>query len=643
MHHPTISIAVIDEIQHTLKWGWKHTRDGLERTLVPSEFREINDRVYTPTWIRSREECVYLGIDSRYKDEYFAVRKSFQRPHHYPVFDDSTSKQSISVSPPETFTSIDIQIVDVQDTDTIKLCVSFTHPNGEETKKSVKYELSDFYLHEGRVLPVSLSASEPAVEATIELNADNISSSIDPSLVFPKKFRQYDWKPDTSPRLSIPAPRGQGGTPIFLISVDTFRYDALDAFNSVVDELGDDAVIPAEPRTQGNWTRPAHASMFTGVHPGTHGYVGTGGEKEGQFGIPSHLTTLPELLANNLYKCSGCVTREKTGIEYGFGRGMHQYSYKPISWMAPEHDGSDSINQVIQWVDRDRRKESKRLFYFLHLFDPHYPYAPTVFSDVSPIDCDLLERFKSAMSTNDYLKTLENPSSMSKDDIELIKSYYYRSVRYIGEQITRLIQHLKRVGLYSDALFIITGDHGEDFFERQFAGHNSVTDANIRPGMIIKPPADSDFEVPDNADIIDILPTIAQIIGADIPEQCDGVTWHGKSDIPRITERIRPDWYTIAVEINSTKGIFLYHENYPNCPTESQIEDGPIDVRFYDISSRTSGKPLKQTNISDSLYREFESIVKKHIKTQADTQTPSQEQVNVSAEAKARLEQLGYK
>ncbi|WP_435162008.1 sulfatase-like hydrolase/transferase [Halorubrum sp. SY-15] len=634
---------MIDDIWDSFKWGLKHARDGVERTLAPSEFRTVTDRVSVPPSVETPNQGVYLGTESGVKNEYFAVKRGPRRPQFYPVFDSSDATQSVSVSSSENFTGIDTQIVDVQNTDTVNLSATFTHPDGGTTNDSIRYNLQDYSLHDGRVLPLHLSAPRPATEATVTLETDHHDTRPIVSRLLPEKFRKHEWKPDQSPRLSVPAPRGQNGTPIFLISVDTFRYDALEAFAPVLEALGSDAIIPSEPRTQGHWTRPAHASMFTGVHPSTHKYVGFASEEEGQYGLPAELTTLPELLSNSSYKCSGCVPRSKTGVEYGFGRGMHRYKYNPISWADPDYDGADTIDQAIRWISADQRTQGNRLFYFLHLFDPHYPYVPTVFSDVSPIDFDLIERFESKMGVDDYLEALDQPASMSDTDVDLIKSYYYRAVRYAAEQIVRLVCHLKQVGLYEDSLLIITGDHGEDFFEREFAGHQSVTDANIRPGMVIKPPAGVDFRVPDTPDIIDFLPTIAELIDEDVPAQSEGVAWQRKSDTPRITERVRSDWYTISVEVESIKGVYTYQENYPSQPTEAQLTDGPVDVRFFNTTSRRPGEPLDRADPSDSLRDEIERVIENHIADANPTQPIENGRVKVSEDAKERLRKLGYK
>jgi arylsulfatase A-like enzyme len=205
---------------------------------------------------------------------------------------------------------------------------------------------------------------------------------------------------------------------------------------------------------------------------------------------------------------------------------------------------------------------------------------------------------------------------MDDNKIDLIKSYYYTAVSYAANQIKRLVLHLKHLNLYSDSLIIITGDHGEDFLEREFAGHNSVTDANIRPGMILKPPTDSNLDVPNNADIIDLLPTIAELVGESPPKQCDGVAWqnNSKSDIPRITERISPDSFTISLEKNSTKAIYTYEENHPKYPTKNQLENGPIDTRYYDTSSRSTGKSLNNIDKSNLSEEKFEELIVEHIR-----------------------------
>jgi hypothetical protein len=59
----------------------------------------------------------------------------------------------------------------------------------------------------------------------------------------------------------------------------------------------------------------------------------------------------------------------------------------------------------------------------------------------------------------------------------------------VDSLIKSIILNLKRQKLYNNTIIIITGDHGEEFFEQGYLGHHSAyTDYQIRVPMLIRHP-----------------------------------------------------------------------------------------------------------------------------------------------------------
>jgi len=166
----------------------------------------------------------------------------------------------------------------------------------------------------------------------------------------------------------------------FLISVDTLRYDVIDLFKPVVEAIGSSAVVPEEPRTQGHWTRPSHATMLTGTHPGTHGYVGGGRNANQIQGISPGVPRLPEILSETGYQCSACVGMHTLSPKYGFGRGFQSFVHQQRDYGKDGKTASSNVKQALRWLKdaAGQNGNGTNLFYFLHLFDPHYPYLPPI-------------------------------------------------------------------------------------------------------------------------------------------------------------------------------------------------------------------------------------------------------------------------
>jgi hypothetical protein len=265
---------------------------------------------------------------------------------------------------------------------------------------------------------------------------------------------------------------------------------------------------------------------------------------------------------------------------------------------------ADCVNQVFKWLDTDSRlTDSRDLFYFLHVNELHFPYAPPMPGELDT-DSELLrEYYNQYARLPSYIDAVESePPEIDPELREKLLAYCHESAAYIAEQLQRLVADLKHRGLFDESLIVIAGDHGEEFLERGFYGHQSLYDANLRPGMIVKPPADSDITNRDAVDLIDIYPTIARAVRGDVPDHCQGRELQAEPDTDhvRITQRLSGDGYTIAVSQGDAKAIFTYPENYPDRPTDQQIADGPILTEYHRLSAvRTGGYDDKRVELSE--------------------------------------------
>jgi len=306
----------------------------------------------------------------------------------------------------------------------------------------------------------TLTVSEDGPATNVRLNIDQR----DPPLnrAFRGIRRLPSDKQEANTAVGLPAvvpPKEQ--PPVFLISIDTLRYDQQEELSSLIDELGSNAILPTEPRTQGTWTPPSHASMFTGAHPGEHGYVGYGKGSGDKRPINPDLTTIPELLAENGYKNSALVSHGRILPEFGFGRGFHRFRHDGMSyadWVSRDGDAKASVNQVINWIEQDLGVRDHSLFYFLHVFDPHYPYIPPTERLNSPdIDFSRSQTFQNKYREAQgddwtYLDGYHNEYELEPGLVQEMKEWYSKSVEYTGDQIARFLRYLKSQNLFEKSL-----------------------------------------------------------------------------------------------------------------------------------------------------------------------------------------------
>jgi hypothetical protein len=98
-------------------------------------------------------------------------------------------------------------------------------------------------------------------------------------------------------------------------------------------------------------------------------------------------------------------------------------------------------------------------------------------------------------------------------------------VGWVDRIVGRLIDRLERMGLYEQALLVLVADHGISF--RPEEQRRALTEGNacdvLGVPLFIKRPHERAGGVSDrNVELIDVLPTIADVVGIEIPWRVDG-------------------------------------------------------------------------------------------------------------------------
>jgi len=183
------------------------------------------------------------------------------------------------------------------------------------------------------------------------------------------------------------------------------------------------------------------------------------------------------------------------------------------------------LQQLDAFLDKLQSTERPGLN-FLHVNFPHIPY----------------EYLPSGKRYNDgwLMPGLDFPSNTWVGEVWQSRQAYERLVMQVGaldHWLGQLVEKLKKEGLYERSLIVLTADHGVSFEPgsgRRDAPPQDNLDANILPvPLIIKTPFQSKgHKDPRNAEVIDILPTVAQVLDHDLPWETDGVSLLGEPGHP---------------------------------------------------------------------------------------------------------------
>lgn len=117
----------------------------------------------------------------------------------------------------------------------------------------------------------------------------------------------------------------------------------------------------------------------------------------------------------------------------------------------------------------------------------------------------------------------------TKEHLTYAINSYKNSIFYVDSLIKSIILNLKKQKLYNNTIIIITGDHGEEFFEQGYLGHHSAyTDYQIKVPMLIRHP---DYR------------TVKEVVDRTIHQDVTALllqSFYQKSDTQAMTSGINP-------------------------------------------------------------------------------------------------------
>jgi arylsulfatase A-like enzyme/Flp pilus assembly protein TadD len=178
----------------------------------------------------------------------------------------------------------------------------------------------------------------------------------------------------------LAAEAGNDPPDVLLITIDTLRADALGfAGNSAVetpllDRLAADGRVFSHAQAHNVVTLPSHANILTGLYPYQHGVRDNSG-----FRLPAEVPTLATVLRGAGYATAAFVAAYPLDSQFGLDRGFETYDdrypegSKPTEFVLPERPAAEMVRLAAAWWDANRGAPR---FLWLHLFDPHAPYAP---------------------------------------------------------------------------------------------------------------------------------------------------------------------------------------------------------------------------------------------------------------------------
>jgi len=170
--------------------------------------------------------------------------------------------------------------------------------------------------------------------------------------------------------------------------------------------------------------------------------------------------------------------------------------------------GDDVTRLALEQIDR--RAKDRPFFQFVSYMDPHDPYFRHPYDGFG-------------------ISHRANPDPDPADEAlaSQMKSLYEGEVRYWDTQLGRLLDGLKKRGLYDDTLVVVVSDHGEEFADHGGFWHGTTLyDEQLEVIFVAKYPTSAGLPGGVRVDawmrLLDVAPLIIDSAGLEVPAEMQG-------------------------------------------------------------------------------------------------------------------------
>jgi len=288
---------------------------------------------------------------------------------------------------------------------------------------------------------------------------------------------------------------------VLLVTIDTLRADHVSAYGYTVrttprlDRLASEGVLFEQAYAGITVTGPSHATLMTGRPARAHGVVRNG------YRLPPGTETLSGILKDKGWSTAAVVSAYPLSRRFGLAAGFDAYddtflaeesSLPTAQWegrtLGQPYDrrADGTTRRAAAWLEQRRADEP--FFLWVHYFDPHTPY-----------DAPAAWRLPAA-----------------GDDGACLRAAYDAEIRFVDDELGRLLDVLEARGRARDTLVVVTSDHGEGLGDHGELEHGPVVyEEAVRVPLVARFPRQLPPGVrrPGPVELMDVTPTVLELAG----------------------------------------------------------------------------------------------------------------------------------
>jgi arylsulfatase A-like enzyme len=314
---------------------------------------------------------------------------------------------------------------------------------------------------------------------------------------------------------------------VLIVSLDTLRARNIGAYGygrdttPFLDAFAAGGTLFETAITTSVTTGPSHMSLFTGLYPVNHG-IRSGSEK-----VAAGVRTLATRLQRVGYDTAAFTENGFIIRHFGYGQGFNAYTENRGTGRRAPGDARVTFPQAQDWILRGAREP---FFAFVHTYQVHSPFSPP-------------EQYAELFADDDFPGPEEARMRLERDN-------YDREIRFVDDELRKLIGTLDEQGRLSRTLVVILADHGEEFREHGRYQHGgAVFDETLRiPLIFVGPGVQAARRIRTQVSLIDVLPTVLDFVGENSWGEVDGVSLIGA-----LRTGAEPGPRTLFAEANAKK------------------------------------------------------------------------------------------
>ena len=287
------------------------------------------------------------------------------------------------------------------------------------------------------------------------------------------------------------------GANVLLVTIDTLRADHVGAYGSTlgatptIDRFAREGLRFDVARAHVPLTLPSHTTIMTGLYPFSNGV-----RDNGSFRFDGAKPTLASELKRAGYRTAAFVGAFPVDARFGLNAGFDvyddNYGSRPAGGELSvlERTAEEVVAPALDWIlGRNPHSAAGSWFAWIHLYDPHDPYAPP-------------EPYMSRYAADPYTG----------------------EVAYADATLGTFFDRLRAAGALDRTMVAIASDHGESLGEHGERTHGLFAyDATLRVPLVMwAPPALAPAVISAPARLVDVMPTILDLVGVQAPAPIDG-------------------------------------------------------------------------------------------------------------------------